>query len=209
MTIAVHPLDAAFAMSDPTAHFQQYAQRLSSLMAAMDWAPVVTLARDLADCTTSRRQVFICGNGGSAANGVHLANDFLYGIAKKPGSALRATSLSANSAVISCLANDLGYDRVYEVQLAELASRGDLLIVLSGSGNSPNILKALQQAERMGVTSYAILGYDGGAAKALADVPIHFPLEDMQIAEDMQLIVGHMMMQWMWDNREVMAKGSA
>ena len=73
-----------------------------------------------------------------------------------------------------------------------------MLIALSGSGNSPNIVKGLEQANAMGMKTYAILGYSGGKAKALADVPIHFPVDDMQIAEDMQLVVGHMIMQWLY-----------
>jgi D-sedoheptulose 7-phosphate isomerase len=199
----------ASTLTDPAASFRDYGRRLSALMAATDWTPVVKLARDLADCTRSRSQVFICGNGGSAGNALHLANDLIYGIAKKAGAALRVTCLSANPAVITCLANDEGYERIYELQLAELAERGDILIVLSGSGNSPNIVKVLEQARLMGVTSYAIVGYEGGQARHLADTPIHFAVDDMQIAEDMQIIVGHMVSQWLWDNREVIAQGQA
>jgi len=81
------------------------------------------------------------------------------------------------------------------------AAKGDVLIALSGSGNSPNIVKALEQAKKMGVRSYAVLGYGGGKAKALADVPIHFTVDDMQLAEDLQLIVGHMIMQWLYAQR--------
>jgi D-sedoheptulose 7-phosphate isomerase len=145
--------------------------------------------------------VFLCGNGGSAGNAVHLANDFLYGISKTAGSGLRVNALSANTAVITCLANDEGYDSIYSLQLAVQAREGDLLVVLSGSGNSPNILKVLEQAKAMKVRTYAILGYTGGKAKAMADVPIHFAVDDMQIAEDMQLVVGHMIMQWLYQNR--------
>lgn len=189
------------ALPDPKPHFRDYAKRLSALMEAFDWAPVEALARELAGCVRSRRQVFLAGNGGSAGNAAHLANDFLYGVAKQPGRALRAHALTANAAVLTCLANDEGYERVFEIQLAELAEHGDVLIVFSGSGDSPNILRALEQARRMGVKSYAVLGYGGGLAKPLADVAIHAPLDDMQVAEDMQLIIGHMIMQWMWENR--------
>ena len=110
-------------------------------------------------------------------------------------------ALSANPAVMTCLANDVGYEHVFSEQLAVQAEAGDLLIVLSGSGNSPNILCALEKAKVMGVKSYAVLGFAGGKSKQLADVAIHFPVDDMQIAEDMQLIVGHMLMQWLYTNR--------
>jgi D-sedoheptulose 7-phosphate isomerase len=130
-----------------------------------------------------------------------LANDFLYGIAKRPGGGLRVNALSSNPSVITCLANDIGYDRVFSEQLSVMANPNDLLIVLSGSGNSPNIVAALEQAKSMNVKSYAILGFSGGRSKQIADVPIHFPIDDMQVAEDLQLIVGHMLMQWLYENR--------
>jgi D-sedoheptulose 7-phosphate isomerase len=189
------------ALTSATQHCKDYSARLSRLILEWDWSKVEPLARDLARATTNRNQVFLCGNGGSAGNAVHLANDFLYGVAKDPGAALRVIALPANPAVLTCLANDEGYDRIYEIQLKELANRGDILIVFSGSGNSPNILRVLEAAKALGVKSYAVLGYSGGKAKALADHVLHFALDDMQIAEDMQLIVGHMMMQWLWENR--------
>lgn len=178
-----------------------YARRLQGVLSNYDWSPVAALAEDLLRCWKDGKQVFLCGNGGSAGNAVHLANDFLYGISKVHGSGLRVHALPANTAVLTCLANDEGYDSIYSLQLAVQAREDDLLIVLSGSGNSPNILKVLEQAKNMKVRTYAVLGYSGGKAKVMADVPIHFAVEDMQIAEDMQLVVGHMIMQWLYQNR--------
>ena len=178
-----------------------YSTRLQEVLASSDWSSVNLLAQDMLRCWQEKRQVFFCGNGGSAGNAVHLANDFLYGIAKKTGGGLKVQALSANSAVMTCLANDVGYESIFSEQLAVQAQAGDLLIALSGSGNSPNIVRVIEQAKAMDVRSYAILGFTGGKCKDLADVPIHFPVNDMQIAEDMQLIVGHMMMQWLYSNR--------
>jgi len=178
-----------------------YSSRLQEVLACSDWSSVNLLAQDMLRCWQERRQVFFCGNGGSAGNAVHLANDFLYGIAKKTGGGLKVQALSANSAVMTCLANDVGYESIFSEQLAVQAQAGDLLIALSGSGNSPNIVRVIEQAKAMDVKSYAILGFTGGKCKELADVPIHFPVNDMQVAEDMQLIVGHMMMQWLYSNR--------
>ena len=180
--------------------FADYARRLQSVLLTSDWSGVERLAAELASCWRDGRQVFLCGNGGSAGNAIHLANDFLYGISKTFGSGLRVCALPANSSVLSCLANDLGYDSIFSAQLAVQGRRDDVLIALSGSGNSPNIVKGLEQATAMGMRTYAILGYSGGQAKALAGVPIHFPVDDMQISEDMQLIVGHMIMQWLYQN---------
>ena len=178
-----------------------YSSKLQEVLVSSDWSSVNLLAQDMLRCWQEKRQVFFCGNGGSAGNAVHLANDFLYGIAKRTGGGLKVQALSANSAVMTCLANDVGYESIFSEQLAVQAQAGDLLIALSGSGNSPNIVRVIEQAKAMDVKSYAVLGFTGGKCKGLADVPIHFPVNDMQIAEDMQLIVGHMMMQWLYSNR--------
>lgn len=185
----------------PEAFFARYADRLGGVLQSADWSGVARLADALADCWRSKRQVFLCGNGGSAGNAMHLANDLLYGVSKTFGSGLRVNALPANPAVLTCLANDVGYDAIFSSQLAVQAARGDVLIALSGSGNSPNIVKAIEQAKAMGVTSFAVLGYSGGKAKALADVAIHFAIDDMQVAEDLQLVVGHMVMQWLYADR--------
>jgi D-sedoheptulose 7-phosphate isomerase len=185
----------------PEALFRAYTARLNGVLQELDWAPVAALGAELLDCWQSGRQVFLCGNGGSAGNAVHLANDFLYGISKTPGSGLRVTALPANGSVLTCLANDEGYEQIFSLQLAVLARPGDVVIALSGSGNSPNILRVLEQARTMGVRSYAILGYTGGKAKALADCAIHAAVNDMQIAEDVQMVIGHMLMQYLYQNR--------
>ena len=177
-----------------------YANKLSDVLCSSDWSGVVQLGLDMRECWAAGKQVFICGNGGSAGNAIHLANDFLYGIAKRTGGGMKVNALSANPAVITCLANDVGYDYIYSEQLAVQGQSGDLLVVLSGSGNSPNILRVLEQAQAMDVKSCAILGYKGGQCRSLANLSIHFPVDDMQIAEDLQLVVGHMLMKWLYQN---------
>lgn len=189
------------AFQTPGKLFSDYISRFSDILQGFDWAPVEKLAYELRDCWQTGRQVFFCGNGGSGGNANHLANDFLYALSKTPGSGLRVHSLSSNPSVITCLANDEGYDQVFSLQLAVLARKGDVLICFSGSGNSPNILKALEEAKSLGMTSYSVLGFTGGKAKALSDVPIHFAVDDMQIAEDAQMVIGHMIMQWLYAQR--------
>ena len=183
-------------------HFEDYSRRLSAALEACDWQPVSDLADELLDCARTGRQVFIAGNGGSAANAVHLANDFLYAWSKQQGRGIRVHALPANTAVMSCLANDEGYDEVFSGQLAVQAEKGDLLLVFSSSGNSRNILRALEQARLIGMKSFAVLGFDGGKAKSMCDVPIHFAVDDTQIAEDVQLILGHMIMQHLHAHRD-------
>jgi D-sedoheptulose 7-phosphate isomerase len=180
-------------------HIKKYTYDLQQALRsdAMDLVP--KLAECLLDAWKSGRHVYLCGNGGSAGNAIHLANDFIYGAGKKNGRGLRVEALSANSAVLTCLANDIGYDYVYSEQLKVKANEKDVLIVLSGSGNSPNILKAVDIGNELGMTTFAILGFTGGLCKVRAQYPIHFEINDMQIAEDLQLIVGHLCMQWLSD----------
>lgn len=181
--------------------FGDYSNRLQLTLSSSDWSSVAKLANEMMRCWKGHGQVFICGNGGSAGNAIHLANDFLYGIAKKNGGGLKVNALSANPAVLTCLANDIGYEHIYSEQIAVLSKPGDLLIALSGSGNSKNIINAIEEANKLGLVTSAILGFSGGVCKKIVSIPIHFPVDDMQIAEDMQLIVGHMLMQWMYANR--------
>lgn len=185
-------------MTTTTKFYSEYAARLSNLLIRADWSMVELLGKEMFRCWEEKKQVFICGNGGSSGNANHLANDYLYGIAKKTGEGLRVNSLSSNPSVLTCLGNDLGYEKIYSEQIATLANKRDLLVVLTGSGNSPNIIKAVQMAKKMELVTCGILGYTGGLVKDLVDIPIHFNVNDMQIAEDTQLIVGHMLMQWLY-----------
>jgi D-sedoheptulose 7-phosphate isomerase len=173
---------------------KQYRRRLNECMESCDWSGVERLAKGIQSARAKGRSIFLCGNGGSAANAMHIANDFLCLGSKGKGA--KVIALPANQAILTCLANDTGYDNIFASQLEQLGAAGDILIALSGSGNSPNILKAIITAKRMGMSTCAILGFDGGKCLNAADIPIHFPVNDMQVAEDLQLIVGHMLMQW-------------
>ncbi len=108
---------------------------------------------------------------------------------------MRVTALTANSSILTCLGNDVGYDAIFSEQLKTLGQSGDLLLVFSGSGNSPNVVEAIKTAKDLGIKTYAMVGYTGGKCKELSDNCIHIELNDMQISEDFQCIVGHMIMQ--------------
>lgn len=179
-------------------HINSYSNKLSQALLLPAFKNVVpTLGRALLDARASRNAIYLCGNGGSAANATHLANDLLYGAAGSGGDGLRVEALTANSSVITCLANDVGYDQIFAEQIRVKGARDDLLIALSGSGDSENIVQALLSANAAKMQTFAILGYSGGRCKEIAQHPIHFAIDDMQISEDLQLIVGHMCMQWL------------
>ena len=174
-----------------------YSARLSAALALPAIKQVPLLAQAFKTAWDNKKTIYLCGNGGSAGNAIHLANDFLYGAGLTRGIGLRIESLSANAAVLTCLANDIGYEEIYAEQLRVKANSGDVLVVFSGSGNSPNVVRALEMGNTLGMETFAVLGYSGGKCKDLAKHPLHFEINDMQIAEDLQLIIGHMIMQWL------------
>lgn len=157
---------------------------------------IATLCKSLKVCKDNNKQVFICGNGGSAANATHIANDFMY-IDGVFDSSVRVESLTSNNAIMSCVANDLCYGDVFSKQLEVKADSGDVLLALSGSGNSENIIKAIEYGNAIGMETFAILGFNGGTCKSIAKHPIHFSVDDMQVSEDLQLIVGHICMKYL------------
>jgi len=183
---------------------KKYTESLRNALDSIDPNKMLILTNSLQDAWVSGKAIYICGNGGSAGNAIHLANDFLYGAGINNGCGLRVEALSANAAVLTCLANDVGYESIYSEQLKVKGNPGDVLIVLSGSGNSPNVVKALEIGNALKMKTFAILGFSGGACKKIAQHVLHFEVDDMQIAEDLQLIVGHMCMQHL--NQQTLAR---
>jgi D-sedoheptulose 7-phosphate isomerase len=139
------------------------------------------------------RFVFIIGNGGSGANASHLCEDLAKCTLKdfENQKRLRVLSLTDNAPWLMAVANDLAYDRIFLEQLKNLASPGDLLLAISGSGNSPNILKAVEWANDNGMTTLGITGYGGGKLKELAQHNLHAGIDDMGIVESLHQVVFH------------------
>jgi D-sedoheptulose 7-phosphate isomerase len=184
--------------------YQSYCQKIYQAVQRINLEKLCLMSDCLWGALQSKRQVFLCGNGGSAANAIHIANDFLYGVSKSSHAAIKVHALTANQSILTCIGNDISYDEIFSYQLEALAQKDDILIALSGSGNSPNIIKAIETAKNIGMRTFAILGYDGGRCFAIAEESIHIPINDMQISEDMQLVVGHMLMQWL--NQRLLSK---
>lgn len=178
-------------------HLATYTSKVHAMIDSPTMSKVDLLARSIARVWREDRYMYFCGNGGSAGNANHLANDFTYGVGLRHGKGIRVESLSANPSVITCLGNDIGYEKIYSEQIRVKGRAGDLLVVFSGSGSSPNVVRALETANEVGMETVAILGFDGGRSLSLASLAIHFPIDDMQVAEDLQLSVGHLVMQWL------------
>lgn len=181
-------------------HIANYAAKTEAMLKSTAFENVEVLARELARAWRDDNAIYFCGNGGSAGNANHLANDFTYGVGIKHGIGMRVESLSANPSVLTCLGNDIGYEQIFAEQVRVKGRLGDVLVVFSGSGNSGNVVRALETGNAIGMKTFAILGFDGGRCKDLAHIPIHFDVNDMQVSEDLQLVVGHLIMQWLCDH---------
>lgn len=138
--------------------------------------------------------VYIFGNGGSAATAIHMENDFNKGISEKLVNKYRFQCLNANLATIMAIANDNGYNRIFEQQLENKLKEDDVIVAISGSGNSENVIKAVEYAKKQGCKIIGMTGYSGGKLKVLSDISLHVPLDNMQITEDIHIILNHLMM---------------
>ena len=138
--------------------------------------------------------IYVCGNGGSASTASHMANDFNKGISEYVQKKFRFYSLTDNVATMLSIANDISYDEMFRFQLRGRLRKEDLVIGISGSGNSMNIVNALTYAREQGVQTVAVCGYSGGRIKEIADVAFHVDINNMQIVEDVHLILNHLLM---------------
>src|SRR5437016_6804110 len=174
-----------------------FLDRVGRELAQISDAEVQALADAIFDCYQNRRMVFICGNGGSGSNSSHFCEDLGKCTLRRQDfdddqkSRLRVLSLTDNTPYILAWANDEGFDRIFVEQLKNLASPGDLLIALSGSGNSPNVLRAVEWANRHGLKTFGCTGFSGGKLRSLAQQSFHVPLDDMGIVESLHLTAFH------------------
>ena len=131
---------------------------------------------------------------GSAATALHMENDFNKGVSEKLEKKYHFQCINANIATIMAIANDNGYERVFEQQLENKLTEDDVIIAISGSGNSENVIRAVQYAKTKGCKIIGMTGYSGGRLKKLSDISLHVPLDNMQVTEDIHIIFNHMMM---------------
>lgn len=146
----------------------------------------------LENAHAEHRQVFLAGNGGSAATAIHMANDLVKGVAKRGGRGFRAIALSENISTITAIANDENYGEIFAGQLWELCQPGDVLIVFSASGDSLNIIRAVEVASQMQMKTIGFLGMDGGRVADLVDISVVVPAKDYGPVEDIHLMFNHL-----------------
>src|SRR4051794_12361219 len=172
---------------------REYLDRVCREIQALDLAQIETVSQLIEDAYHAGRFVFIIGNGGSGANASHLCEDLAKCTLRdfESQKRLRVLSLTDNTPWIMAVANDLHYDRIFVEQLKNLANPGDLLLAISGSGNSPNVLRAVQWAREHGMTTVGITGFGGGQLKGLAEHSVHAAVDDMGIVESLHQVIFH------------------
>ncbi len=181
-------------MTDYTEKIKAYINMEKKILDLLPIENISEVMNVMEKARQSGKRVFICGNGGSASTASHLECDFNKGISYNQKIKYDIECLSDNVPMMMAIANDIGYDDIFVIPLKNKMKPGDVLIGISGSGNSENVIRAFEYANKIGAETIAFTGYSGGRLKGIAGYNIHVNICNMQITEDMHLILNHMMM---------------
>lgn len=175
-------------------YFREYSQYLFHLLANLDFEVIENVAHLIIARARQKKSVYLIGNGGSATTASHFATDLVHAGMLGHEPIIRAMSLLENIALVTALGNDKGYDQIFSRQLKAIGKKGDILIAISASGNSPNVVEAVKTAKKMDVTSVGILGFDGGALNELCDysIVVRTKKGEYGVVEDIHLFLDHM-----------------
>jgi D-sedoheptulose 7-phosphate isomerase len=142
----------------------------------------------------NKKKTYIFGNGGSSATASHFQNDFNKGISEYTETKFNFICLNDNIPTLMAIANDIGFEEVFRFQLKNRLEVGDVVVAISGSGNSPNVINAVEYAKSKGNKIIGLTGYKGGKLKELSDISLHVPVMSMQVTEDIHMVFDHLMM---------------
>lgn len=179
---------------DYTKDIQDYLALEIEVLKQLDVSKIDAVLNLLDETRKRKGRIYICGNGGSAATASHFQNDFNKGVSEYIEVPFRFHCLNDNVATLMAIANDIGYEEVFRFQLRGIMEPGDILIAISGSGNSKNVLNAAEYAKTVGCQVVGVTGYTGGKLKQMCDVSLHVPVMSMQVTEDVHMIFDHLMM---------------
>jgi len=171
--------------------FNDYFLKVSDTLQYIDTVAIVSLADLLLKSRVNGNSIFIFGNGGSGATASHVTGDFLKGISYGLEKRFRVQCLNDNLSGMMAISNDLSYEEIFIEPLKAFLSKDDVVIGISGSGNSVNVVKALEYARLSGARTVAFCGFNGGKIKEIADIVIHAPVHDMEVTEDIHIIIFH------------------
>src|SRR5579884_4385490 len=186
--------------SDYSGFAEQYRIRLSDALASIDLSAVSRAIAALAEARANNRHIFVCGNGGSASTASHFVTDMVKGASFQRESRFRIMALTDSMPTITAYSNDVGYDCIFTEQLKNFAERGDVLIAIRGSGNSPNVVQATQVANQLGCQTIAFTGRDGGKLGTIAKLNVRVAEQHMGRIEDAHLIICHMICYYFMEN---------
>ena len=189
-------------MDNISRYIDEYLELERKTLEAFDRDGARAVLDAMLEAHQSEGTIYVCGNGGSATTASHMATDYNKGVSEYVEKKFRFYSLTDNAATMMSIANDINYDEIFRFQLQGRLRPNDLVIGISGSGNSKNVVNALSYAKEQGVKTVALCGYNGGKMKEIADVSFHVRLNNIQIVEDMQMILNHLLMnviQRLWD----------
>jgi len=177
---------------DAKSYARGYFSYLTTIFEKMDENAISQFVDALIGAQKTGKTIFFIGNGGSAATATHFSNDIQIGTRCTPP--FRAISLTDNTAVLTAIGNDYGYEEIFSKQLEKLMNPGDLLVAISASGNSPNIVRAVKLAKERGNTVVGLTGFDGGALRELSDIRIHVPSNKGEYGpvEDLHMVIDHL-----------------
>jgi D-sedoheptulose 7-phosphate isomerase/D-glycero-D-manno-heptose 1,7-bisphosphate phosphatase len=187
--------------ADATVYFREYGQEMARALASVDPATIEKAAAILVDAYLNGATVFSCGNGGSASIANHLQCDHVKGVGTGTDLTPRVMSLCANVEILTAIANDLAYEDIFARQLQSQARPVDVLVVISSSGRSANIVKALTWAREHNLRTIALTGFGGGDARTLAEVAIHVDCANYGIVEDAHQAIMHALAQYIRQSR--------
>jgi D-sedoheptulose 7-phosphate isomerase len=181
-------------MVDYREQIRQYVDLEKQVLDSLNKDDINQVMNVLENARLTGRRIFICGNGGSASTASHLECDFNKGISYDQDIKYDIECLSDNVPMLMAIANDIGYEDIFVVPLRNKLKKGDIVIGISGSGNSTNVIKAFEYANELGADTVALTGYSGGKLMQMAKYNIHVGIDNMQVVEDVHLILNHMMM---------------
>lgn len=176
------------------ADIKSYIDREIEVLKSLDVLSINAVMAAIVDAYNANGNIYIFGNGGSAATASHFQNDFNKGISENLEKKFNFVCLNDNVPTVMAIANDSGYEYVFLHQLIGKLMQNDLVIAISGSGNSENVLRAVDYANLQGVKTIGLTGYDGGRLAKMVDISFNVAIDDMQITEDVHMILDHLMM---------------
>jgi D-sedoheptulose 7-phosphate isomerase len=189
------------AYTSPEGYFAAYRDEIKRAWSTVDGTAIARAAQMLSDCIARDGIVYACGNGGSAAIANHLLCDYLKGIQSETVAKPRVVSLSSHLELLTAIGNDIGYADTFVYQLRTMARPGDLLITISASGDSENVVRAATWAKENGIPIIAMVGFAGGRSRSLADVALHVQAENYGIVEDVHQSIMHLLTQYLRQSR--------